>query len=174
MTAAAPGALAPKVRSLLALNGALVILAGLLGGLAYLFQILGYVEIFPVLPRIDATVPGTEAAWKNVHSGTIMNGLLAIGIAGIGSLIHLGARGQQILLGAVSTTIWGNTLGYLVAAPGGERGLNFGGGAGNIIAYFSFLTAALAVLIAVPMVVAGVLKGRKVQAVETDRAVVGS
>lgn len=174
MTTAEPGPLAPGVRSTLALNGTLVILTGLLGGLVYVFHILGYIEIFPVVPRIDATMPGTERAWSNVHTGTIMNGLLAIGIAGIGSFVHLGARGQQVLVGAVATTVWGNTAGYFVAAVGGERGLYFGGGAGNIITYFSFLTAAVAVLIAVPLVLAGLLRWRRARSGSATPAAVDS
>lgn len=164
MTTAASTGLAPKVRSTLALHGALGILAGLLGGVVYLFNILGFVEIFPLVPRLDVKMPGSEAAWRGVHTGTIMNGLLAIAVAAIGPLIHLGARAQRILLVTIVITVWGNTIGYFTAAVGGERGLAVGGGLGNMVAYIGFLLAALAILIAIPIVVAGVLRGRRANA----------
>lgn len=82
-----PVALTPRVRSLLALNGLLGILAGLLGGMVFVFSILGFLELFPVLPRIDTTVPGSETAWRAVHTGSILNGVMLIAIVAAGLAI---------------------------------------------------------------------------------------
>jgi hypothetical protein len=153
-----PVGVTPRTRAILALNGMLGILAGLLGGFAFTFSILGFIEIFPFLPRIDTTVPGTEAAWRAVHSGSIMNGLLLIALAAVGQLIRLGTRGQRVLLWTAVITVWGNIVGYYTAAIGGDRGLQFGIDWENTLAYFSFAAAAIAVLIAVGLAITGIIR----------------
>jgi hypothetical protein len=80
MTEAQATPLAPRYRSLLALHGASAVLAGLLGGVGFVFNILRFIEVFPFVPRIEKRVPGTEAAWRAAHTGPIMNGMLAMGV----------------------------------------------------------------------------------------------
>lgn len=161
MTDAEPTALTPQHRSLLALHGAAGVLAGLLGGMAFVFNILRFIEIFPFVPRIQKQVPGTEAAWRAAHTGPIMNGMLAMGVAASGSMIELTPRAQRGLVSALIVTLWGNVVGYNAAAIGGERGLAPHGGRLNNLAYFSFLGAALSALVALPLVIVGVRRHRR-------------
>lgn len=158
-----PAALTPRVRSLLALNGLLGILAGLLGGMVFVFSILGFLELFPVLPRIDTTVPGSEAAWRAVHTGSILNGVMLIAIAAIGGLVRLGPRGQRVLVWSAGITVWGNVIGYFTAAIGEGRGLQFGIGFANTLAYFAFLIAAVAVFGAVGLAITGIVRELRAQ-----------
>jgi hypothetical protein len=116
MTDAEPTPLAARHRSLLALHGAAGVLVGLLGGLAFLFNILRFIEIFPFVPRIQKQVPGTEAAWRAAHTGPIMNGMLAMGVSASGSMIELTPRAQRSLVAAMIVTLWGNVVGYNAAA----------------------------------------------------------
>ena len=164
MTEAQATPLAPRYRSLLALHGASAVLVGLLGGMAFVFNILRFIEIFPFVPRIEKRVPGTEAAWRAAHTGPIMNGMLAMGVGASGSMIELSPRAQRGLVASLIVTLWGNVVGYNAAAVGGERGLTPRGGRLNNVAYFSFLVAAGSVLIAVPLVIVGVLRHRRREA----------
>lgn len=161
MTDAEAGPLAPAHRSLLVLHGLSAVLAGVLGGVGFVFNILRYVEIFPFVPRIDKRVPGREAAWRAAHTGPIANGLLAIGVGAAGSMIKLGPRAQRGLVASLIVTLWGNVVGYNAAAVGGERGLTPRGGRLNNVAYFSFLIAAIGVLVALPLTIAGVRRHRR-------------
>ena len=156
-----PAPLAPQHRSLLALHGAAGVLVGLLGGLGFLFNILRFIEIFPFVPRIQKQVPGTEAAWRAAHTGPIMNGVLAIGVGASGSMIELSPRVQRRLVAAVILMVWGNVVGYNAAAMGGERGLTPRGGPLNNVAYFSFLTAGISALVAVPLMIIGLRRHRR-------------
>lgn len=161
MTAWDASTLAPEHRSTLTLHGAAAVLAGMLGGMAFLFNILRFIEIFPFVPRIHKRLPGTEAAWRAAHTGPIMNGMLALAIGAAGPRIRLGPTAQRRLVTTLLVTVWGNTLGYNAAAVGGERGLQVRGGRLNKVAYFSFLSAALSVFVAMSLVLKGVANGRK-------------
>jgi hypothetical protein len=160
MTGAEPAPLAPRHRSLLVVNGAAGVLVGLLGGMAFVFNILRFIEVFPLVPRIQKQVPGTEAAWRAAHTGPIMNGMLAMGIGASGSMIELTPRAQRGLVAAMILTLWGNVVGYNVAAIGGERGLSPHGGRLNNLAYFSFFAAAISALVALPLMIIGVWRHR--------------
>lgn len=160
MTDPAATALAPRYRSLLALHGASAVLAGLLGGLGFLFNILRFIEVFPFVPRIHKQIPGTEAAWRAAHTGPIMNGMLAIGVSATGAMIELSPRAQRGLVATLLVTLWGNVIGYNAAAVGGERGLTPRGGRLNNVAYVCFLTAAASVLVSVPLMIVGIRRHR--------------
>jgi len=153
--------LASRYRTLLALHGASAVLAGLLGGMGFLFNILRFVEIFPLVPRIHKQLPGTEAAWRAAHTGPIMNGMLAIGVSATGSMIELSPRAQRSLVATLIITLWGNVVGYNAAAVGGERGLTPRGGRLNNVAYVCFLTAAMSVLVSIPLMIVGVQRHRR-------------
>lgn len=154
-------ALSQRWRSLIALHGLFLFIVGLLAGVFFTFSILGFVEIWPVLPRLDWVVPGDERAWMRAHTGTLMNGMALLVFAGIGGLIRLGAKGQQWLAISLLATGWGNTLGYHTSAIFGDRGLSFGGSVANSVTYLAFLTAVIAVVVVVVLSVRGVLNTRR-------------
>jgi styrene-oxide isomerase len=145
------------------------VLVGLLGGMAFLFNILRFIEIFPLVPRIQKQVPGTEAAWRAAHTGPIMNGMLAIGVGTSGSMIELTPRAQRGLVAAMIVTLWGNVVGYNAAAIGGQRGLTPRGDRLNNVAYFSFLAAAISALVAVPLMIIGLRRHRRDEAAPSER-----
>lgn len=153
--------LAPRHRSTLALHGVSATLVGMLGGLGFLFNILKYVEIVPFVPRIDVKVPGSEPAWRAAHTGPIMNGMLAMGVAATGSMVELSPQAQRGLVATMLITIWANTVGYNAAAVAGERGLTPRGNALNNVAYVSFLSAALSILVSLPLTILGVRRHRR-------------
>jgi hypothetical protein len=169
MTDAESTPLAPRHRSLLALHGAAGVLVGLLGGLAFLFNILRFIEILPFVPRIQKQVPGTEAAWRAAHTGPIMNGMLTMGVSASGSMIELTPRAQRSLVAAMIVTLWGNIVGYNAAAIGGERGLTPRGDRLNKVAYFGFLAAGISALVAVLLMIIGLRRHRRGGAAPSER-----
>ena len=148
-------------QSRLALHGLLIFGVGLLAGVFYTFSLLGFIEIWPVLPRIEATVPGDDRAWMRAHSGTLMNAIALLALAGIGSLIHLGDKGQRWLVLSALVMGWGNTLGYHTAALFGHRGLSFGEVWANNLTYACFFIAVVGVFTALGLALRGVLNGRR-------------
>lgn len=161
MSDADPSPLARRHRSTLALHGFWTTLVGMLGGLGFLFNILKYVEVFPFVPRIDVEVPGSEPAWRAAHTGPILNGMLAMGVAATGSMVELSPRAQRGLVATMLITIWANTVGYNAAAVAGERGLSHRGNTLNQVAYVSFLSAAISVMVALPMTILGLGRHRR-------------
>lgn len=158
-----PG-LAPEVRTKLTMHGLGGVLAGTVGGLSFLFNILKFIEIFPFVPRINYEIKGSETSWRATHTGPIMNGLMLMAIASAGDRIDLKPGEQQALTLALVVTMWGNTVGYNTAALGGQRGLAPHGHAMNNFTFFSFLTAALAVLFAVPLALLGIRRHSEAEA----------
>lgn len=148
-------------RSRLALHGLLIFLVGLLAGVFYTFSLLGFIEIWPLLPKIDAVVPGDERAWSRAHTGTLMNAIALIALAGIGSLIHLGKQGQRWLVISALVMGWGNTLGYNSAALFGHRGLSFAENLINNLTYGFFFIAVAGVFAALVLAIRGVLNGAR-------------
>jgi hypothetical protein len=116
---------------------------GLVIGLIFTFKAIGHVAIWPLLPALDFDMPGTEAAWRRTHLGALMNAIAMIAFALAGSGIRLGAWARQIYIWSVCITGWGNTLGFLVGALFGVRGLAFGASWANSVNYLLFLIAAL-------------------------------
>ena len=76
MTDADARPLESRYRAQLTQHGLLASLTGMLGGMGFLFNILQFIEILPLIPKIDKKVPGTEPAWRAAHTGPIMNGML--------------------------------------------------------------------------------------------------
>ena len=155
-----PTALSDATRASLAWHGLLVMLVGLLGGALHAVVVIGHLELWPLLGRIDWTPAGDAAAWSRTHTGPLMNGLLALGMAGVGRLIALDAAQARVLHGCLLVTLWGNTAGYFVAALCGGRGLQFGLSTANTVTYLIFATAALAVLVALTLALLGLRRHR--------------
>lgn len=155
-----PQGLSDALRASLAWHGLAVMLAGLLGGALHAVVVIGHLELWPLLGRVDWTPSGDAAAWSRTHTGPLMNGLLALGVAGVGRLIALDATPARVLHGCLLVTLWGNTVGYFLAALGGGRGLQFGGSTANTVTYFIFATAALAVLVALALALLGLRRHR--------------
>lgn len=133
---------APERARILAPAAALFAL-GLVIGLIFTFEAIGHVAVWPLIPALEFDMPGTEAAWRRTHLGALMNALAMIAFAAAGSGIRLGARARQIYIWSVCITGWGNSLGFLVGALFGVRGLAFGAPWTNSLNYLLFLIAAL-------------------------------
>lgn len=133
--------LSAQERARILAPAALLFAAGLVIGLIFTFKAIGHVAAWPLIPVLNFEMPGTEAAWRRTHLGALINALAMIGFAVAGSSILLSARARQFYIWSVCITGWSNTLGFLVGALFGVRGLAFGGPWANSLNYLFFLVA---------------------------------
>jgi len=137
-----------RTRSSLVGHGLAVILLGLLIG-------------FPYALVISGTLVGSERAWRMAHLEGVLNGLLLVAIGAAGGSIALDARRAKWVQWALIVTAYGNVFGAAFGAMTGERGLAFAGPAANLVVYFSFLVAVVAVLFAVALAMAGAFRSAR-------------
>lgn len=145
-------------------NGLGVILVGLIGGFFLGWHVIGHVS-FPPLPiRIDYEVPGTAASWRAVHTGNVMNGIMALGFAATLPWFDLSKRLANTVSWIIAGVVWGNSVFYLAAVFAPNHGLSMGdnaAGAGNIagiIAYVPAIAAAYALIFVVGLLLVRVKK----------------
>lgn len=133
-----------KYRSLLILNGIGLLISSALSGWLHFFQLLGEIDLWPVLNHIEATVPGEPRAWIMAHLEGITNGLLLMAIGAVAPYLKLGQRQFTWLFYSSLIFGWLFTLPAIANAWFGTRGLAFGGGpfgdslANNVIYLFGW------------------------------------
>jgi hypothetical protein len=129
-------------RCLVALHGSTLLVIGFLAGIPYGSAIVGGW--------------GDEAvrAWKLAHMEGITNGLLVLAVAGVGGLLELGPRSRIALLLSLLVGGWANTVGGVVAALVGARGLDPKGPADNWIVFPIWMLGFLP-LVALPLAIRG-------------------
>lgn len=130
----------------LAGHGALVIIAGLVAGFFIGFVALGGFILDP-LPSARFEFPGSERGWRAMHVGALLNGVMALTVAGIIDRAVQAAARKRLITRVLTLAIWANTLFYLAANFAANRGLspwdNAVGG-GSIAGLIAFLPAAIA------------------------------
>jgi hypothetical protein len=131
-----------RMRARLVYNGALVMLLGLLAG-------------FPHALVITGQLAGEERAWRMAHLEGLLNGLLALGAAGVWDVLVLSPRQRSWLALSLIVAAWGNAIGAVLAASFGVRGLAPAGPAMNAVVYALFTAGVIAVLIAAVLLVRG-------------------
>ncbi len=134
----------PKHKSLLVLNGVGLFISAAVSGWLHFFQLLGEIDLWPIINHVEAQVPGEPRAWIMAHLEGITNGLLLMAIAGIAGFLELSRRQFQWLFYSSLTFGWLFTLPAIANAWFGTRGLAFGGGpfgdslANNVIYLFGW------------------------------------
>ena len=129
-------------RRRLGFHGAIVIVLGLLAGFPFALVILGQMQ-------------GDLRAWRMAHLEGVLNGLLLWAAAGVGPVLRLSQRSQDVLLWSLVIVAYGNTLASVLAATSGERGLEPGGNAANMTVYVAFMLAVVAMFVALGYVAGG-------------------
>jgi hypothetical protein len=147
-------------RALLIINGIGLLITALITGWLHFFQLLGAIELWPLIDRIDVQVPGESRAWIMAHMEGITNGLLLIAIAAAAPMLTLSPREGRWLLWSSITFGWLFTLPAIANAWFGTRGLAFGGGPfggglANDLVYLSGWPPILAVHIAFALLLRG-------------------
>ena len=133
-----------RQKSLLVLNGIGLLISAIASGWLHFFQLLGEIDLWPVINHVEATVPGEPRAWIMAHLEGITNGLILIAIAGCSGYLALTSRQFTWLVYSSVTFGWLFTLPAIANAWFGTRGLAFGGGpfgdslANNVIYLFGW------------------------------------
>ncbi len=117
-----------KHKSLLVLNGIGLLISAALSGWLHFFQLLGEVDLWPIINHVEAHVPGESRAWIMAHLEGITNGLLLFAISAASPYLKLTARAFTWLVYSALTFAWLFTLPAIANAWFGTRGLAFGGG----------------------------------------------
>lgn len=130
---------------------------GLVGGLAWVMALAGYLELWPI-PPIDLDIPETKELWRNAHIGPIMNGIFLLAIAGISPLLVLSAKTSKILYIASVLMLWLNTIGYQSSPFTTNRGLAPRESFLNVFCYSSFYIAAICAFVVVGIGIYGSYK----------------
>ncbi len=128
-----------QLRRKMVFHGAIVVLLGLLLGFPYAFALLGN-------PQADVR------AWNMAHLEGILNGLLVIGVAGVGRHLDLDHVKQQVLAWSLIGMAYGNVVASALAATFGVRGLEPAGPAVNLVVYVLFMVAVVGVLVGMSLV----------------------
>ncbi len=156
-----------RTRVLLVAHGAGLWITAILVGWMYMFNLLGEVVLFPLIPSIDIQIPGEARAWNMAHLEGITNGLLLMGLAAVAPLLTLTHGQHRILFWSSVITAWGFTLPAWANALFGTRGLAFGGGpfpsgTANDLIYLTGWPPVLAVHIVFALLLWGALQRLRV------------
>lgn len=120
--------LSEKRRTLLALNGVVLLFSAVASGWIYFFFLLGAIDLWPIVTDVPISIAGDRRAWNMAHLEGITNGTLFIAIAVAARFGRLGPRGQSWLFWSTIAFGWFFTLPAIANAIFGTRGLEFGGG----------------------------------------------
>ena len=93
-----------RTRVLFVAHGAGLWITAILTGWMYMFNLLGEIVLFPVLPAIDVQIPGEARAWNMAHLEGVTNGLLLMGLAAIAPLLTLTDRQSKFLFWSAVVT----------------------------------------------------------------------
>lgn len=135
-----------KDQRTLVAHGALVFLLGMAAGFPFAFEILGRFELWPLPWTVEFDMPGDLRGWRMAHLEGILNGLLLISVAAVGSHLRLGTRGAAWVTRGLLVCAWGNILASWIGPLTQTRGLAFSGISWNSIVYLLFVAAIIGVL----------------------------
>ena len=104
-------------------HGMLVLLVGLVAGVALTFSLLEAVALWP-LPTWEVGIPGSTRGWVSAHVGGILNGVMIAGLALLMGKLKLTGSGAFWTGWGLIIIGWGNTLFYWAANFSANRGLS--------------------------------------------------
>ena len=129
--------------AMITFNGLLVLLFGLLAGAPYGAAL------------VDGWGDEAVRAWKLAHGEGVLNGLMILAVAGCAHWLSLGRTAERVVTWGAILAAWGNTIGAVLGALTGERGLAPQGPAANWLVFVAFMFGMWGVLIAVPVAAGG-------------------
>lgn len=148
---------------LLAKNGIVVMIIGLLGGFAWTFALLGEVAISPIPIALADSFPGEPSNWRAVHIGCLMNGMMAVALAAIMPRFNLSERDKKRIAWSVIFAIWANTVFYFANLVAPNRSLSIGGnalGEASLAGAIGYVTAIIGAVILIYALIVLVRSGK--------------
>ncbi len=101
---------------------------------------------------------GNDVAWRVVHSGGSMGGIMLIAFSSLVPIIVLPQWASTLFIWLMILGTWLFIIAMLIAAITGERGLKTGGSLINRGVYFSYLIGALFSLIGCGLLLVGLYR----------------
>lgn len=105
-------------------QGFLAVLVSLAGGFMLTFYLLGGLSLSPLPVLLELNLPGSAKGWRIVHTGMMMNGLLALAIALAMQRVCLAERAARRVYWGTVIAVWGNFCFYLFGMFAPNRGLS--------------------------------------------------
>lgn len=124
-------------------HGAVLMLASLFGGFFLGFALTGGIGLSPLPFFIEADV-GDMDAWRRMHSGAMMNGVMAVAIGLAMRHLQFAGNGAAIVSWGTMAALYGNLCFYVFSVLAPNRGLGIGDniqGEGNIFGALAYLPA---------------------------------
>lgn len=134
-----------------------------LAGHAMVVLLLGLIAGFPWANVINAGLDVEGAAeasraWRMAHLEGLLNGLLMLGVAGIGPVLMLSEGQVRWLSRLLCLAGYGNIVASILGAATGNRGLQPVGPPANQAVFVLFMSAVAAVFVAVVLVIFGCVR----------------
>lgn len=149
------------IRRQLILNGGFVMLLGFAAGFAFVFYILGSIELWPIPGKIVYQLPGTDKAWRMTHLEGVINGLMLWLLSAVLPTFELSVKLTRRVAQALIITAWTFPIASLFDALFKDsRGLRFGAPITNIIPFFLFYVGILTLIWAVVAVIVATWRQR--------------
>jgi hypothetical protein len=127
----------------LALHGVLVLIVSLISGRWFSKAI---------------TSKGNEVAWRVVHSGGSMGGIMLIAFSSLLPILVLPKWGIEVFIWSIILGTWAFVIAMIIAAVTGERGLVWGGSVLNRGVYTGYLMGAFLSLLGCGFLLAGLIR----------------
>ena len=132
-----------RLQTQLILHGAIVLFIGLLCGIPF------------TVAAGSAWGENVVRAWRVAHSGGAAVGLMLLAIGAVMPRLVLGDRPAAMLVWSLGLSAYCFTLGVLVAAMAGVRGLQAAGPALNGVVFAAYAVGAIGALLGVAVLIVG-------------------
>ncbi|MCB0353304.1 MAG: hypothetical protein KDD64_07270 [Bdellovibrionales bacterium] len=127
-----------------ALQGALALFVAFIGGIFF----------------ARAIVRGQrEVAWRVVHSGGAVAGVMLIALGWVVHLLVLPSWALTLFAFLISSATWAFIVGMVIAAVTGERGLRGGGASINRVVYALYMVGTAGSLVSFIPLIFGLISG---------------
>jgi hypothetical protein len=94
-------------------NGAVAMLIGMAGGFGLIFAMIGGISLSPIPVFFELEILGSIQGWRMLHTGMLMNGMMAILLGLVLRFYVVSNLGVSVLGLGTITAIWGNFCFYL-------------------------------------------------------------
>jgi len=142
-----------KSRRLLIGHGALLIFVGGVIGFAFLFFLIGRIELWPIPWSLEVQLPGTYDAWRMAHMEAIVNGALLWLTAAVLPILPFTDVGRRRFGACMIVIAWTIVIASCFDPLfENSRGLAFGGPMTNHMAFFLFYVGVPLVMIVMAVV----------------------
>jgi len=106
-------------------HGSLIMLFGLLAGIALVMKLIGGFEVLPSM-IVEFELPATERAWARTHAGGLMNGLMVLLVAVVIWALNVPEVLERKLFWMIVGAGYANTIFYWAGMFAPNRALTIG------------------------------------------------